>query len=232
MKNVKNIFKRNQVIITALAIMIAIAGYLRFAESNVGQNELQTTPQAEAVLGEISDEDLLAENRKDSEGETGEGETTTQPDDLLTSDDDIESNDLDLTTNETSKPGEAVLVSSIGNLTFSAQARLNREQVRAKNKATLLEIINNVNVTDAQKQSAIDSLIQITEISEKEVAAENLLEARGFNNAVVSITDGKADVIISMTNISDPQRAQIEDAVKSKTGLGAESIVITPMDSK
>ena len=33
-------FKRNQVMITALAIMIAVAGYLNFAGTKVGEEEL------------------------------------------------------------------------------------------------------------------------------------------------------------------------------------------------
>lgn len=228
----KNIFKRNQVIITALAIMIAIAGYLNYADSNAPKNSVKTDGDAEEVnVGDISDEDILAENQaledalKSTETTTAVGETTTQ------STEDIESNDLDLSsTTETTQPGEAVLVSSVGNLTFAAEARLNREQVRSKNKDTLLEIINSANATEEQKTAASDALINMTTIAEQENAAETLLEAKGFTDAVVSITDGKADVIINMSNISDAQRAQIEDTVKRKTDIDAQNIIITPVD--
>ncbi len=56
-----------------------------------------------------------------------------------------------------------------------------------------------------------------------------MLEAKGFKNSVVSITDDKADVVIGMAEISDSQRAQIEDIVKRKTNIAGENIVITPM---
>ena len=36
----KNILKKNQIMITALAIMIAVAGYLNFAERQLSNEEL------------------------------------------------------------------------------------------------------------------------------------------------------------------------------------------------
>jgi stage III sporulation protein AH len=204
----KGIFKRNQVIITALAIMIAVAGYLNFAGDNV----------------------------KDANtGIKNTTEQTTVEDDLLTSTDDIESLDTDLDSvdtvaeGETTQPGEAVLVNSSGNLTFVNEAKLNREQVRAKNKELLMEIINNANVSEAEKNTATANLVALTDISEKEAAAEMLLSAKGFEDSVVSITDGSVDVIINLSTITDVQRAQVEDVVKSKTGIAAKNITITPV---
>src|SRR5699024_4570880 len=58
--NMKKLFRRNQVIITALAVMIAAAGYLNYA----GKQELAAGSQVyEAGILEISDEDVLAENQ-------------------------------------------------------------------------------------------------------------------------------------------------------------------------
>ena len=70
----------------------------------------------------------------------------------------------------------------------------------------------------------------MTEIVEKENAAETLLKAKGFSDPVVSITDGKVDVVINAASITDPERAQIEDIVKRKTEVGADGIVITLLD--
>ena len=67
----------------------------------------------------------------------------------------------------------------------------------------------------------------LTENAEKEAAAELLLESKGFTDAVVSITDGSVDVVIGQSEITDAQRAQIEDIVKRKTDIAAENIVIS-----
>ena len=53
--------------------------------------------------------------------------------------------------------------------------------------------------------------------------------AKGFADPVVSITDGKVDVVINATTLTDPERAQIEDIVKRKTEVTADNIVITLM---
>ena len=110
-----------------------------------------------------------------------------------------------------------------------AEIQLNREQVRTKNKETLLEIINNTNISDEQKQTAIDNMVKMTEYAEKENATETLLSTKGFENTVVSINDNSVDVVIGMTEITDAQRAQIEDIVKRKTEVPAEYIVISLM---
>ena len=126
-------------------------------------------------------------------------------------------------------PGEAVLTSAGTNSGFAAEARLTREQIRAKNKETLLEVINNEGVSAEEKEKAVSSMNAMTDIAEREAAAELLLEAKGFTDSVVSITEGTADVVINMTEISDAQRAQIEDIVKRKTEISGENIVITPI---
>ena len=75
-------------------------------------------------------------------------------------------------------------------------------------------------------------LSAITDNSEKEIAAELLLEAKGFSDAAVSILDGNVDVVINQTQLTDTQKAQIEDIVKRKTECSADKIVISPVGKK
>ena len=212
----KRIFKKNQVIITTLAIMIAIAGYLNFSGDKwtLGVDELAKEVSKDAedtALLEISDEDLYA---------AGEIFTDEFDEDTPVSSDNIPE----------STPGEAVLTSAEGKTALTAQAKISREQMRSKNKDVLMEVINNVNVADAQKQAAIDAMIALTDIAERESAAEMLLQAKGFTDVIVNIVDDTADVVVNMPQIDDAQRAQIEDIMKRKTGVAAENIVITPME--
>ena len=72
-------------------------------------------------------------------------------------------------------PGEAVLTSGI-----VAEAKIAREQVRAQNKETLSAIIDNANISEAEKQEAIGQLVKMTGIAEKEVAAETLPTGFGY----------------------------------------------------
>ena len=56
-----------------------------------------------------------------------------------------------------------------------------------------------------------------------------MLQAKGFQNAIVSINDGNADVVVDSNGLTEQQIAQIEDIVRRKTGIEAGKIVITPV---
>jgi stage III sporulation protein AH len=228
----KRLFRRNQVIITTLAVMIAAAGYLNYA----GKRNLAANTDSEVYevgSADISDEDLYMENQAasyDLNNSYGDGqieEAESYPEDSLDLAE-IDSWDADEDT-ETGleNPGEAVLTSGLTVSDYIAGVQLTREQTRARNKETLNSIINNTNIEEAAKQEAIQNMIAMTAVSEKENAAETLLQAKGFADPVVSLTNGKVDVVINASSITDQQRAQIEDIVKRKTEVSADSIVIT-----
>lgn len=221
----KKIFKKNQLIITGLALMIAAAGYLSYSNTGLKNDTKETASKKEVKEEyEISDEDSkqdeiftdteAAEEVADASQETSaEGMSEEEA--------------------ESANPGEAVLTSTgAETVNFAAEAKLSREQVRSKNKESLLEIINNKELEEASRQSAIEQMVKMTDTAEKEEAAEMLLEAKGFSNVVVSITDDSADVVLDMgKDATDAKRAQVEDIVKRKTGVSAQNIIITPVDS-
>ena len=124
-------------------------------------------------------------------------------------------------------PGEAVLTNGV-----VAEAKVTREQVRAKNKETLQGIIDNKNISEAQKKDAIAQMVEMTELAEKEAAVETLLASKGFKNAVVSLTKDSADIVVGKSELTDANRAQIEDIVTRKTDIAPTNIVITPISEK
>ncbi len=194
-------------------------------------NEAQMTEDAAdvAALFEISDEDL--EQAELSDIESLDSEVITEQENYLeeTMEEMMAQNSeesIEEQISDSEAPGEAVFTSSSSLDTLSG-AKLMKEQVRAKNKETLMEIINNVNISEEQKQEAVDGMIALTDIAEKETAAEILLEAKGFEDVVVSITDGMVDVVVNTVDLTEAQRAQIEDIVIRKTGIEAENIVIS-----
>ena len=205
----KKMFRKNQIIITALAVMIAAAGYISYSDSKERFKEKETSADTVADLDSILqdieslDVDLSEEDILDLETANGED-----------SENDISSDEANSGT-----PGEAVLTSSS---TYMAQARLDREQIRAQNKEALLEIINNELLTEAERESAVASMVEITDLVEKEAATELLLEAQGFKDVVVNLTGDTADIVVPKSNLDDASRAQIEDIVKRKTGVSVD----------
>ncbi len=90
-----------------------------------------------------------------------------------------------------------------------------------------MNLINSTGIEEGAKQQAIQDMIALTEVAEKENAAETLLMAKGFADPVVSVSSGQVDVVINAPSITDQQRAQIEDIVKRKTEVPADQIVIS-----
>ena len=201
--------KKNQLIITALAVMIAIAGYLKYSDSMLSSEQLAASASSdEVVTQEEIEMDISAEDIYASTGITEEVSEEVSE----------------------AEPGEAVLTNSNAAIySFASEARLNRDQTRAKNTESLLEIINSEVVSESQKQGAVEQMLELTDISERETGAETLLSAKGFEDVVVSISDSKVDVVVNQSEISDAQRAQIEDVITRKTGIPPENIVITPI---
>ena len=262
----KNIFRKNQLMITALAVMIAIAGYLQFAESTMKEkadDALKTVDSGTVIteryvagedttnlehaddlstILELSEEDLLA--LQDVNGADGvKLDVASLDDDGAEMTENYLEDGMDLvydrpgnasegdgqpasaSPKEGEIPGEAVFTSA--GAWILSDAKLLKEQTRAKNKATLLDIIGNEYLSDEQKQQAVNSMVEMTQIAEKEAAAEILLEAKGFSDVVVSITGTGVDVVVNATALTDAQRAQIEDIVRRKTEVSPENIIIS-----
>lgn len=214
----KRIFKKNQLIITVLAVMIAVAGYLNYSGSLLEKEADQLTAGSNTVLL-TAQEDSGFENQGtyvEIASLDGDGAEEASAADVL--EEGVEGG----------TPGEAVLASVSAGDNLIAQAKLNREQIRAKNKETLLEVINSDNVAEEQKQSAAASMTAMADLAEREASAELLLEAKGYTDSVVSITDGTADVVVNLAELDEAQCAQIEDIVKRKTEVSGENIIITP----
>lgn len=252
---VKNVVKKNQIIITALAIMIVVAGYLNFTGQEISTSGLVSSQKNENVIADATatpketakmkkeqqktqdSANTSSKSNKKQVSKTKKGtrdakETTT---DISAEDegkDDYTVTDSGEVVASEENPGEAVMVSnSIGNDYFSS-AKLAREQSRAKNKETLMEIINNKSLDAKEKKTAVNQVAAITDAAEKENAAELMLEAKGFEDAVVSITDDSADIVINASELTSQQIAQVQDIVKRKAGIAADKIVITPVKVK
>ena len=228
--------KRNQIMITALAIMIAVAGYLNFAGTKAGEEKLTSADAGNAeedmtALLDLSEEDVVSDI--DSMDSDLDGVAAADYLDAQMSAENMDEASAEQVAEEADVqngevPGEAVFTSSAG-VTSLAGAKLQKEQTRAKNKETLLDIINNTNISEEQKQDAINGMIALTDMAEKETAAEILLEAKGFNDVVVSISGSGVDVVVNAPSLTDAQRAQIEDIVTRKTGITPENIIISPI---
>ena len=215
--------KKNQVIITALVAMIAAVGYLNYIDSAPQKaNEVMLTDNSDIAL--VGDSNNVAVT--DDNPEIAAAESTTSG--SISSEKNEEKTTNVNKAEADSDAGAAVFVNSSTDTSYFVQAKLDREQSRAKQKDMLNEMLNNEKATSEQKNEATTAMLQIQKRIEKENAAEDMLKAKGFSEVYVRIDDDTVDVVVDKEKLTDAEIAQIEDTIKRKTGLPADKIRITP----
>jgi len=230
------VLRRNQVIITALVVMIAIAGYLSWSDSRNNQaldyidHEISALIPPHTLVGLFPDE---------YEGLVGLPWFDTHDPTIAVSSDEADwplladINLEDILSTPTAEPpneaGEAIFVNTDGSSSFFVQQRLNREQSRSGERVILNELINNANVAVDQRAQAADAMLEIQRRIERETAAEALIESKGFAETYVRISDNGVDVIVSRDTLTEADLAQIMDIIKRKTGVSDTQIHISPL---
>lgn len=220
----KPVFKKNQLIIAALGLMIVVAGYLNF-----------TSKDAALTSGEVANQDLdeyaneMTTDDNDSSlygaiGNQDDAEVSAPVQDSI--EDPSQIGEAVLTSGEVAGLNKEVAAANQNMAELASGAKLNREQVRSKEKEALLAIIDNENLSEEQKNSAIEKMLLMTERMEKEAACEQQLAAKGFTS-IVSISDDCVDVTVATLELTDIQKAQIEDIVTRKAGVAVSDIVIS-----
>ncbi len=201
-KKIKKV-NRNHTVITALVAMVCVAGYLNYSSKGLEPSPILLNDEGEiaALVPSLEDEEVF------SVLEVGEEVSET----------------------EETEPGEAIFVNASVDSSYFVEAKLDREQARAKQKEILMSMINSSNIESDKRSEVADEMLKIQERIEKETAAEAMIESKGFNNVYVRIDDDTVDVVVSKSELTDAEIAQIEDIVKRKTGVESDQIRISAM---
>lgn len=228
----KNVFKKNRLVILALSVMIGVAGYLNF---NAGKKDdllrekaQETNADAEVISYE---NDKEAGKEEAVTEETASDKTAEDTTDATYLEQAALEENVELNSDE-DDIGEAVLTNAQIMKNNLVTAKLNREQSRSKSKEALLAIMNDETIDSAAKDEAVNSYVRLTDTIEKETDAETVLTAKGYTDCIVTINDTTVDVTIPVEELSDTERAQIEDIVTRKTGYDVSKLVITVAEDK
>ena len=196
--------------------MIGVAGYLNYIDSSSGDvSQVMLTDEGD--LAAVPDEVAVNDENPAIASDEAKAEATTMSTEGATEE------------AANPEPGTAVFVNTSSDSSYFVQAKLDREQSRAKQKDILTEMINNNNVEQNKKSECANAMIEIQQRIEKETAAESMIEAKGFKEVYVRIDDDTVDVVVDKAELTDAEVAQIEDIVKRKTGVSADKIRITPL---
>lgn len=129
--------------------------------------------------------------------------------------------------------GEAVVIEDSSSeaietagASFFSEYRLEREKNRSREVEMWEDIINSEKAEENFKNMAQEELVKIVALTDKEMMIENLIVSRGFNDALVFLTDDSATVIVEAKELTPSNIAQIQDIIVRKTKLDPKNIKI------
>ena len=111
--------------------------------------------------------------------------------------------------------------------TYIVDMKMTREKQRNSLTEQLNEIINNPSTADAAKVEASNIKVEMVKNSDTELKIENLLLAKGYDQAIVFIDSDKVNVVVNMEEITQNDATKIFDIVSNQSGINRKNIKLT-----
>ena len=229
------IFKKNQIVIYVVALMLVTAGYLNYmTNDNNSDSSVETSIQMEsnddtelANIGDaklVNSNDVLLNNNSNennSENTSQISENNTTNENKVNS---IQNNTENITkqqngtvqTNATNSPDD-----------YFTKSKLERDTMYSQMLETYEKVINSSNSLETQKQTATQEITKINETKNSIMICENLIKTKGFDNSVIFVNGKSVNVIIGASEIKQEEIAQIQNIISREMNVQIENIHIT-----
>ena len=187
-----------------------------YEQAQIDKNSPDDTTLVDSIDGKVTTDD------KDKSTETSNSKDNSK-------DTAKENSDVENLAKETSKEIEDTLNSkeNIDSDTYIVDMKITREKQRNQLTEQLNEIINNPSTADEAKVEASNMKVSIVKNSDTELQIENLLLAKGYDEAIVFIDGDKANVVVNMEEIKQNDATKIFDIVSNQSGISRENIKLT-----
>lgn len=221
--------KRRNYLILSLVAVLCFISYLNYA---INKYSLLETSSEFARYEEIKLSEVHSENEAYGKNkETGEqlpNPQSADPSDSGVAVIDSTQNQAKDLVSETSANIESSIISSknMKRTNYFMEARLNTTIEREKIVGLLNEMINNEMTDEDNRKAANDQKLKLIDIMNKEKIIENLIKAKGFEEALVFITDNSVNVIVEAEKLTDSDVAKILDIVMRETKVPFDNIKI------
>ena len=246
-------FKKNEIIIYAIALMLVTAGYFNYT-ANIENNSVETyAEEAQNTLNVVNDiekevnaekEDntniIEVENnvaKKDSvnsieeENNVAKDDNNTLPNENSTAQKNTENENVEVSSNEKKDDeeiGDAKLVSSDSVTDYFVSSKLERDTNYADMISTYTKILEDNSVSETQKNNAMKEITKITNTKNAISVCENILSTKGFDNFVVLVNNNSVNVVVKLKDkLTKEKVAQIQNIVSRELNSKIEDIHIT-----
>ena len=218
----KNILKKNQVIISAIAIMLIAAGYMNYTANTKDALEASALADTEAYA-QLGDATLVSANVTDN---------TTIGTAISTNTENIENTENTENTGNTGNTGntENTEVTQTGSSTsdeYFTESRLEREKMYSQMLESYQNILENSQISETQKEISQNEIKNINDTKNAIMIAENLIKNKGFEDVVIFVNGESISVIIKGAEITPEQIAQIQNIISRELSAEVDNIHIS-----
>lgn len=215
-------FKNRGFFVLALSTMLIAVGVINYQLSK--QSALTVSKEFEAY--EQAQQDKNTDKTKTENNNKGEEDSKETAEITVVDSKDNESDEVKDKAVETSKEIEEQLTSkeNMSKSTYILDMKMTREKQRNDLSEELNEIINNPSTTDKSREEASNMKLQLVKYQETELKIENLLSAKGFENALVYIGESNVNVVVNKQDLSKSEAARIFDLVAEQAGVSYDQI--------
>lgn len=105
-----------------------------------------------------------------------------------------------------------------------------RAKAREESLQIIDEILDKDNLTDEEKEQAVQTAARIADNANNESTVESVLKAKGFSEVAVVIGEKDVNVVVKAKELTAAQTAQIKDAVTAGTSFSAGNIKIITVE--
>ena len=207
----KMILKKNQVIISVIAIMLIVAGYMNYTANN--KQTLQTAALKDSEkYGDLGDATLVSTNAVSENVEETGALVENTPENIET----VTEN----TVSETSVP-------AVSDNQYFAESKLEREKMYSQMLESYQKIINNSQISDKQKAISQNEIKKINDTKNAIMISENLLKNKGFEDLIILVNGDSISIVIKAKELTQEQIAQVQNIIVRELKADIENIHIS-----
>lgn len=215
------LFKKNQVIIYVIALMLVVAGYLNFTANGDLKSAVQTASSEEELdkMANIGDAQLVSSNvvSEENNSETNDSVASDSISNNIVENNNIADNSTISTSSNVSK----------NNKDYFSSSKLERDTMYSQMLETYENILNSNNSLETQKQSASDEIKKINDVKNSIMICENLIKTKGFNDVVVFVNGESISVIVEDEQLDAEEVAKIQNIISRELNAKVENIHIS-----
>lgn len=206
----KEKIKQSILVFTALALIVF--GYYNFNFLNK-ENSLEVSSRANEInLGDVelvNSKPVSEDNNEFINGIVPNGEISNL-------DKNISNNNIN---NET----------RLDNIDYNyfEETKIERDRMYSEMIETYQKMIDNENISAEQKAIAMQEISNITETKNGIMISENLIKNKGFDNVVILVNNGKVNIVLNNSKLSQEQISQIQNIIENEFNVKIQDIIIS-----